>query len=197
MTSPTVEHHHGHGPANRGRQVLQTAAPLLVRTPGGRGRAAVVLLHDMHGLDERTELAARSLANCGYLTVVPYLYHQDGGRVFRPQESDAAAAAMAGLSTTDLADDVAGALDHLRRRLGFDDRDIGFAGMGAGAHLAALAAREHPSAQGIGVAPREGSWPRTPRLEELSAALGRRWLALPDTADAWDEAVRFLDRQIG
>ncbi|WP_020418950.1 dienelactone hydrolase family protein [Amycolatopsis sp. ATCC 39116] len=183
MTTPATSHHHGHAPANRRRRVLKTAAPLLVRYPAADVRAAVVVLHDERGLTAEAEDACRALAECGYLAVAPLLYYDTGGRVF-PRGNFAA------LEPDDLAADVAGALDHLSRRAGVPAS--AFIGLGQGAHLAAWAAAAHglPAA---GVGPREGPWPDLPELPVLAANLGGSWLSLCDEADAWDEAVRFLD----
>ncbi|UQS23794.1 dienelactone hydrolase family protein [Amycolatopsis thermalba] len=183
MTTPATSHHHGHAPANRRRRILKTAAPLLVRYPVADVRAAVIVLHDERGLTAGAEAACRALAECGYLAVAPLLYYDTGGRVY-PRGNFAA------LEPEDLAADVAGALDHLRRRAQVPP--TAFTGLGQGAHLAAWAATTH-GLPAVGVEPREGPWPGLPELPVLAANLGESWLSLRDEDDTWDEAVRFLD----
>ena len=57
MTPETItdrhEHHHAHGPANRRRWIMPSAAPLFVRFPVERANTGVLVLHDEHGLDAR------------------------------------------------------------------------------------------------------------------------------------------------
>ncbi|NIH81412.1 dienelactone hydrolase family protein [Amycolatopsis viridis] len=186
MTTPTTSHHHGHAPANRRRRVLETAAPLLVRFPDGPVRSAVIVLHDEHGLTDAAEAGCRALARCGYLAVAPLLYYDTGGRVFPDGRFDA-------LRTADLAADIAGALDHLHRRVGVPAGATAVAGLGQGAHLAAWAAAGHALPVAAGIAPRSGPWPDLPALPVLTAGLHESWLSLPGGAGSWDEVVRFLD----
>lgn len=136
-------HHHAHGPANRGRRVLRTAAPLFVRFPRTRPRAAVVVLHDAYGLTEPIEDCCRALARCGYVAVAPYLYYETGGKEFRPEHEQTAKAAMSLLADDDLAADVAGALDHLHTRLAVPARTTAVLGVGTSGELATRAAADH------------------------------------------------------
>ncbi|MBC3192932.1 hypothetical protein H7X46_17885 [Pseudonocardia sp. C8] len=132
------EHHHAHGPANRGRVVHTTSAPLFVtgdeRAPGG----AVVIVHGEPGIDAELEARARATAAGGSLVVVPYLYFRDGGPDY--PHPDRAAAAYAGLDPADVDADVDGAVDHLTGRLGIVPAAIRLAGAGAGMPAAARAA---------------------------------------------------------
>ena len=72
-------HHHAHGPANRGRVVHTTAAPLFVCEPAGPAGAAVVAVHGEPGIDAAFEAGLRTIAADGALAVAPYLYFRDGG----------------------------------------------------------------------------------------------------------------------
>lgn len=136
-TAPAVvEHHHPHGPANRGRRVLEAAAPLFVRFPDRLADTAVVVLHDAFGLTESVERCCRALARAGHLAVAPYFYHQTGGREFTSDRAEQATAAWAALTRADQAADVAGALDHLDRRCGIAAAATAVLGLGAAAELA-------------------------------------------------------------
>ncbi|MEV0050609.1 dienelactone hydrolase family protein [Saccharopolyspora shandongensis] len=143
------DHHHAHGPANRGRRVLRTAAPLFVRFPRTRLRTAVVVLHDAYGLTEPIEHCCRALARNGHVAVAPYLYYETGGKEFRPENEETARAAMSSLAADDLAADIAGALDHLASRLGIPARATGALGVGETGPLATRAAAEHDLAAAV------------------------------------------------
>uniref|UniRef100_UPI00355628A5 hypothetical protein n=1 Tax=Pseudonocardia nigra TaxID=1921578 RepID=UPI00355628A5 len=98
------DHHHAHGPANRGRFVLTTAAPLFVCPPPGPARGAVVALHSSTGIDDAFEAGLRLIACRGLLVVAPYGYFRDGGPHHPP--GPAADAAYARLTDADLDADV-------------------------------------------------------------------------------------------
>jgi Dienelactone hydrolase family len=110
------EHHHGHGPANRGRVVLTTAAPLFVCEPLTRPEAAVIVLHGRRGLTEAFERGLRAIAARGYLVAAPFHYFRDGG----PEYVDESAArdAYSALATEDIDADVDAAVGHITERLG-------------------------------------------------------------------------------
>ena len=125
--------HLAHGPANRGRRVLDTAAPLFVCEPRTAPRGGVVMMHDIFGLTHEVEAACRRLAGDGWLTVAPFLYHRHGGPVFGDSVSGDSAfensvsrdsvaavagarAELSGLSLKDLGGDVAAAVSYLAGR---------------------------------------------------------------------------------
>ncbi|MDA3624550.1 dienelactone hydrolase family protein [Saccharopolyspora oryzae] len=152
----SADHHHAHGPANRGRRVLRTAAPLFVRFPSTRPRTAVVVLHDAYGLTEPIEDCCRALAGRGHVAVAPYLYYETGGKEFRPDNEHTAQAALSLLAADDLAADIAGALDHLTTRLGIPTTATGVLGVGATGYLATWAATEHQLAGAVECDPLDG-----------------------------------------
>lgn len=117
--------HLAHGPANRGRRVLETAAPLFVCEPPSDPRGGVVLIHGLVGLTHDAEAACRRLASDGWLTVAPFLYHACGGRVFEDLDR-----ARDALSLADLAADVTAAVIYLAGRGCLDTAVIG---LGTGA----------------------------------------------------------------
>lgn len=111
------EHHHAHGPANRGRVVYTTAAPLFVCEPSaGPASAAVIALHGRHGITAAFERGMRAIAVHGYLVAAPFHYFRDGGPEYlTPIAADDAYAAV---SNADIDADVDAAMDYLGSRLG-------------------------------------------------------------------------------
>jgi hypothetical protein len=137
-------HHHAHGPANRGRFVLATTAPLFIceppETPGSTSQA-VVAVHGPYGVTAEFERAVRAIAVRGLLVAAPILYFRDGGGEYLTPES--AAAAYATLTDTGVDADIDGAIAHVVDRLGLRVAAV----VGAGAFLSALlrAGERHPS----------------------------------------------------
>lgn len=114
MGGPLMGGHLAHGPANRGKRVLETAAPLFVCEPDQVPRGGLVVVHGLFGLTHAVEAACRRLAADGWLTAAPFLYHSHGGPVFG--EAARARAELSGLSLADLGGDVAAALAYLAGR---------------------------------------------------------------------------------
>lgn len=222
MPTELIEHHHhAHGPANRRRRVLPTAAPLFVRFPDGSPRAGAIVLHDVHGLTESVEERCRALARLGYVAIAPFLYYETGGKEFRPENAETARAAMELLAADDLAADITAALAHLGERLGVPAASTAVLGVGMGGHLATWAASEHELAAAVAHDPvgvQAAPWRGAPSVAEALDRLRSPWLGLasPGTsapllelasADVivpphgqeygwWDEAVRFLDARL-
>jgi len=123
--------HLAHGPANRGRRVLETAAPLFVCEPAGEPRGGAVLVHGLLGLTHDVEAACRELAAHGWLAVAPFLYHGHGGPAFGPgpEEESRARVELAGLSRDDLDADVSAAVAYLANR---GCLDVAVVGLGTG-----------------------------------------------------------------
>jgi regulator of ribonuclease activity A len=109
------EHHHAHGPANRGRVVLTTAAPLFVCEPPFLAAAAVIALHGPHGITAGFEWGLRAVAAQGYLVAAPIHYFRDGGHEYVSVAS--ARRAYAALAESDIDADVDAAVDHVASRL--------------------------------------------------------------------------------
>lgn len=190
-------HHHAHGPANRRRRVLETAAPLFVEEPSGEVRGGAVVLHDAGGLSGYIEYYCRSLAADGLLTVAPYHYYDTGGREHADPES--ADVAMRALTAEGLRDDVGAALDYLLRLRGQSCRDVSVLGFGRGGYLAAWSAAEHHVAAAVSVGA-ERALDAPPGMPPLAEVVRRRrapWLgitaadpgALPDVVQAEPDAV--------
>lgn len=128
-------HHHAHGPANRRKRVVETAAPLFVRFPGRLAETGVVVLHDAYGLTPAVEDCCRALARLGHLAVAPILYHETGGTAFTTEQPETAEATWDRLRRSDVVADVGGAVDYLERRCGISPCSTALLAVGAAARL--------------------------------------------------------------
>lgn len=147
------EHHHAHGPANRGRVVHSTAAPLFVCGAAGAA-TAVVAVHGEPGIDHEFETGVRALAGAGAVVVAPYLYFRDGGPDY--PHPDRARAAFARLDPGAVDVDLDAALAHLTGRLGVTADRIRLLGSGAGVPAARRAAARHHLPDPVAVDPAAG-----------------------------------------
>ncbi|MBO0849572.1 MAG: dienelactone hydrolase family protein [Pseudonocardia sp.] len=161
MTAPA--HHHAHGPANRRRRIVRTAAPLFVVEPAGPVRGGALVLHGAAGLTEEVERYCRDLALGGRLAVAPYHYYESGGREY----PDPATAPE--LATEALHEDATAALDYLVRRRGLGTGRIRAHGFGAGVGLARWMAAHHPIASAVRAVP-EPAQPTEPTTPGRSPA---------------------------
>jgi carboxymethylenebutenolidase len=146
------EHHHAHGPANRGRVVLTMAAPLFVCEPPVLAGAAVIALHGPRGITAEFERGLRAVAAQGYLVAAPIHYFRDGGHEY---VSDVTARhAYAALADQDLDADVDAAVDHVAGRLRL--RVAALMGSEPAAPVVRRAASRHPEAAAVTVPDGDG-----------------------------------------
>lgn len=190
--------HLAHGPANRRRRVLETAAPVFVCEPTGQPRGGAIVVHDVLGLTHDAEAACRRLARGAWLTVAPFLYHQHGGPAFGLSSLAQARAELGRLSLSGLDADLAAAASYLARRGCGRFAVVGF---GTGGYLAVRAARSVPgviAAVTIGAVEADGVWPDAWPLAELVSSCPIPLLglaALPDPVtgdDTWKRIDAFL-----
>lgn len=147
------DHHHSHGPANRGRVVHTTAAPLFVCGATG-SPTAVVAVHGEPGIDHDFETGVRALAGAGAVVVAPYLYFRDGGPDY--PHPDRARAAFARLDAGAVDVDLDAAVAHLTGRLGIAPSAVRVVGSGAGVPAARRAAARHGLPDAVAVDPAAG-----------------------------------------
>lgn len=174
MSVPTTAHHHTHGPANRRRQVRETAAPLFVVAPQGPIRGGVVVLHDAAGLTEDIERYCKELADDGWLAVAPYHYYESGGRGERDHEVPDYARHP--LTTEGLRADVRAALHYLEHRRGLPAGTLSVLGFGMGGYLAGWAAANHELAAAVSFAPDATRLAGMPPMAELVPPRTTPWL---------------------
>ena len=184
--------HLAHGPANRGRRVLQAAAPLFICEPGQPPRGGAVVIHGVRGLTHETEAACRLLARDGWFAAAPLLYHEHGGTVFPESDQAGARAELASLPLATLAADLAAAVSYLSGRGIGAPAVIGF---GTGGHLAAWAAASLDGLCAvISVAPVTAPGDVPPR-PALAAASRVPHLELPAAEEPWPRIRAFLRAQ--
>lgn len=107
------------------------AAPAPTRWP------ALIVLHDLYGLDETTQEAASRLSDLGYMTLAPDLYAASGGP--KDTSSDKALANYTlSLSDSRLISDALAALQWLAQREDVDATRIGIIGWGWGGAYALM-----------------------------------------------------------
>jgi dienelactone hydrolase len=139
-----MSHSHAHGPANRGRVVRTTAAPVFVCEPAAP-RGAVIVLHGPGGITAELEAGMRRAAARGLLAVAPYLYYRDGGPEYpSPDEAEAAYARLTG---DDVDTDVEAATRYVTERLGTGP--VALAAVGPSATAAARATARHQYAASV------------------------------------------------
>jgi dienelactone hydrolase len=190
--------HLAHGPANRRRRVLETAAPLFVCEPSDATRGGVIVVHDVLGLTHDAEAACRHLARAGWLSVAPFLFHSHGGPTFGLSALAAARAELGRRSLSDLGADLTAAASYLAGR---GCGDVAVAGFGTGGYLAASAASSVPgviAAVSIGAVEGAGLWPDARPLAELVSKSSVPLLDLPALSDpvtsdgTWERIAAFL-----
>lgn len=187
-----TDHHHAHGPANRRRWVLPTAAPLFVRHPRTAAGSGVIVLHDVHGLVPDVEQRCRDLARSGHVAVAPYLYYETGGAEFRSQDEEAALAAMSLRAPEDVDADVSAAVEHLEDKVGVPRARIGVLGLGLGGYLATRACAERALGGAVAFDPPEREslpWPDVEATAELLPGLRTPWLAIAGSTSIPERAA--------
>ena len=190
--------HLAHGPANRRRRVLETAAPLFVCEPSGAARGGVIVVHDVLGLTHDAEAACRRLARAGWLSVAPFLFHEHGGPTFGLSSLATARAELGRRSLGDLGADLTAAASYLAGR---GCGDVVVAGFGTGGYLAASAASSVPgmiAAVTIGAVEGDTLWPDARPLAEHVSKSSVPLLDLPALSDpvssdgTWERIGEFL-----
>ncbi len=155
------------------------SSPLTIHEPTGSPTGAVVVVQEAFGVNAYIDDVMRRLAQHGWLTVAPHLYHRAG--VARVDDDDIllARALMADLTAERILADVDGALDCAAER-GFGAERIGLIGfcMGGTVSLAAAARRDVGAAvsfYGAGLA--EGRFGFQPLIDE-ARTLRAPWLGI-------------------
>lgn len=159
----------------------------LVIEPVGAPRGGVVVLQEAFGVTAHIEDIGRRLADEGWLSVVPHLFHRTGSPVFSYEVDHAEimphAAAM---SVESVLEDVDAAIAEIRSH-GLPDSSIGVVGfcMGGTAALLAAAKRHLPAAvtfYGTGIL--DGAF-GGPALTELVQEVEGAWLGLYGGSDEY------------
>ncbi|MCL6537184.1 MAG: dienelactone hydrolase family protein [Acidothermus sp.] len=148
-------------------------------------RGGIVVLHEAFGLTDYIAAVCQRLADEGYYTLAPNLFHRDGVTAFGYDELPRAKAHMSRLTADGIRTDVAASLTYLRTR-GFADASAGLVGFCMGGSIAcALAAEDELGATvtfyGAGI--RHGRF-GFPPLADIAGTLRTPWLGLFGDRDA-------------
>ncbi|MBV9469178.1 MAG: dienelactone hydrolase family protein [Abitibacteriaceae bacterium] len=113
-------------------------APAAGAQSNGTKFPALVVLHDIYGLDEATHEAAQRLRDLGYITITPDLYAHSGAP--KDTSSDKAILSfMLALDDSRLISDALAAVQWLAQREDVDTTRIGIIGWGSGGAYALMA----------------------------------------------------------
>ncbi|ASU77115.1 carboxymethylenebutenolidase [Actinopolyspora erythraea] len=159
-----------------------TRLRLTAAEPENVVRGGIVVLHEAGGVTERTRALVAALAEEGWLTVAPHLYHRDGAD---EDESAGLAEQVSGLSGDSVLADTDAAFVWLADRGVSTDRQgiIGFDVGGSAALLVAsnrrLGAAVTVGGDGIAAPLSEGF----PPLVDIAGELSCPWLGLYGEAD--------------
>ena len=156
-----------------------SGCPLTVVGPaGGEFVAAVIVLQEAWGVTPHLISQGASLAQHGFLAVLPHLFHRAGDPVLDGGDFEAAKPYVFGLTGDGISADVGDAARHARdlgaRRLGV----VGFCMGGTAALWATARAGVDAGVTFYGSGIREGRWPGIPSGLELAGELQVPWLGL-------------------
>lgn len=119
----------------------------VARPEGGRPRGAVIVLHELFGVNADIRSILDALAADGYLALAPEMFHCTAGpgEAFAKDDTGRAAAFahLGGLTPDDVVDDIRAITDHLAHD-GHRAEDVAILGFSAGGHMAVIAASALP-----------------------------------------------------
>jgi carboxymethylenebutenolidase len=145
-----------------------TASGYLFMPPSGSG-PGVLVIQEWWGVDESLKVNAARLADAGFVTLVPDLYH---GELAGHTEMDKAARLMQALPPDRAARDMSGAVDYLAGHKAVTGNGIGVVGLCMGGMLAFIIAA-HRGDKVKAVVPFYGypQGPQEPDWTHLTAAI--------------------------
>ncbi|HLX87035.1 MAG TPA: dienelactone hydrolase family protein [Acidimicrobiales bacterium] len=152
---------------------------LTVDGPDGGARRGIVLIQEAFGVNHYIEDVAGRLAEAGYLTAAPHLFHRTGDTVVGYTEYDKLAPHMQALNEQSLLDDVDAAMAWLAGK-GIEAQSTGIVGFCMGGTVAFLTAVRRPVGAAVtfyGGGVGQGRF-GLPPLIELAPDLGAPWLGL-------------------
>ncbi|CAI7981079.1 carboxymethylenebutenolidase [Frankia sp. Hr75.2] len=161
----------------RGRTPATVIAPAADDPP----RGGVVVIQDARGITPYLLSVCDDLAEAGYLTITPHLYHRDGIAEVDPADSWAGALPqMATLTGAGISADVDDCVGHLADA-GFGPGQTAIVGFCMGGTVALFTATRTPLAGAVsfyGGAVSSPAWPGVPALLEVAPSLRGPWLGL-------------------
>ena len=154
--------------------------------PSGGPRGAVIVIQEAFGLNDHIREVTRRVAEEGYHTLAPALFHRAGGGTAPYDDFEQVLPLFEGLTDDGILMDVDAARDHLAAA-GFPDRQVGLVGFCFGGRVSFLVAVRRRLAAAVGfygggiVNARR---PQFPSLLDQAATMQTPWLGLFGDLDA-------------
>jgi carboxymethylenebutenolidase len=149
--------------------------------PDDGGKAAVVVIQEIFGVNSHIEDVTRRFADAGFHAVAPDLFHRAGGGTAPYGDFAKVLPLFEGLDGDDaVLRDVDAALEHLRAS-GWSDAQIGVVGFCFGGRISFLVSLRRPVGAGVsfyGGGVVTGRFPQFPPLIEDAPRLTVPWLGL-------------------
>ena len=153
-------------------------APLTVVESGSPARAAVLVIQEMWGVTDHLVQQAISLAEQGFLAVVPHLYHRQGDPVIADRSVSAGKICLAALRGDEIQADVVDAAAYAVDR---GVPAVGIVGFCMGGTVALWAAARAPVDAAVtfyGSGLSSSRWPGIPAGLEMAGEIRVPWLGL-------------------
>jgi carboxymethylenebutenolidase len=115
--------------------------PLSIHHPQGRPFGGVVVIQEAYGVTDHIEDVCQRLADVGWLSVAPHLYHRTGDPVLPYDDFSQVMPHAGALTATGILSDVNAALDYIAAA-GFPAEGAGVVGFCMGGTIALMAAVE-------------------------------------------------------
>jgi carboxymethylenebutenolidase len=157
---------------------------LTVSEPLGTARAGIVLLHEIWGVTDAINDFASCLAACGYLTVVPPLYHRVGSPVVTDRVFNKARRYHNSLTAEGLSIDLESALEWTRAHGARKVAVVGFSMGGTIALWAAATLRIDAAVTFYGSGLTSSRWPGVLSGVDAARVLNVPWLGIYGKRDA-------------
>jgi len=158
--------------------VTTGGVPLTVSVPSGIARAGVIVLHEVWGLSAPVAALTVRLADCGYITAAPHLYHRIGDPVVTDGKFTQARRHHDTLTMEGLTFDIESALAWIRAQGAQKVAVIGFSMGGTLALWAAATLNIDAAVTFYGAGLASPRWHGLPRGIDAARALKAPWLGI-------------------
>jgi carboxymethylenebutenolidase len=115
--------------------------PAASSAPDGEGKGAIVVFQEAFGITGHIEAITRRLADAGYVSLAPALFHRQGSPVFSYDDYESLLPTIQQLTGDGLTMDIEASLDHVAS-LGYEGTRTGAVGFCMGGAVALLAATQ-------------------------------------------------------
>jgi carboxymethylenebutenolidase len=155
------------------------AMPAYEASPAGLARGSILVVQEAFGVTPHIEGIARRLADAGWYSLAPALFHRQGSPVFAYDDLASVMPVMGQLTAEGLEVDLTASLDHLAR-IGFTPARTGIVGFCMGGTVSCYTASTRALCAAVtfyGGGVLQGRF-GLPSLVELSPGLQTPWLGL-------------------